>query len=424
MRNKLTPVPFLVALFVMLGCSVSPARDADPSVRENRMGDGTLRDTTPTPAITRHPVPRVELLKPPSGKPWVYVMPTIEKHLLPYVEAEGIADSWPIFWISNTEVAFTVRKAYTFGLPEGLRRLIRGGNLSDYWRDDRAKWHEVHILDIHTGKSRFHSDGSFVGYKDGIATIVLEHYSKRNPVPKEPVEQKEYNVMLVGPVGKEERVTRPATPNPVVNPRKCPGEPDEVPPGARLLLKPEHGCLQGARLDAPPGIPLIYYRSDGKRVELRATRDDLPSSPKWIEWLGAYQLNNYRIKGQVDNEVALDTINFMKPDGSLLPAPLKILANMGGTISPTRAGIIGFYSRARTPEDDGIHLQRGSKLLQISEGDVYRRLAVSPDGCKVAYQSALREIVHSSPKPETYRLRVIDVCRAFNLPPDTIPFVW
>lgn len=268
---------FLIPSLAIMGCSVSPAQDAAPSAIDYLKAN-IIAGNTPPQTITKHPIPRVELPRPPPGKPWVYVMPDVTKHLLPYVEAEGIAESWPIFWVSDSEVAYTVRKAYTFQLSAELRDAIRGGNSPDYFRDDRANWHEVHILDTRTGKSHFHSNGSLVGYQDGIATIVLQQYTKRNPAPREPIEQKQYDVMLVGPLGKEERVTRPATPYPT-SLRKCPGEPEIVPSGARIRLKLEHGCVQLPRGDALPGTPSVYYRSNGTQVELNTLRYDFSKVP-------------------------------------------------------------------------------------------------------------------------------------------------
>jgi len=347
-----------------------------------------------------------------------------ERHLLPYVEASQVPMSTGGIWISGHEVAFNMRKPGVMELSQAERDEITGGNLPDYWRYDHTRWSEVWILDINTGKTRKYVDGGLQRFHDGVITIALQSYRPRQPKPGLSRFEQGYIELLEGRMGEEKRLTRPASPI-KQHPDKCTGEPDGSKTRVRYQLKPEHGCLD-VRYRAPPELPGLYYRSDGKVIELKMPRADIghfaTDTREWVDWLGAYLLKDGTIGGFGANGYFTQTIHLMKPDGSLLAVPLNHWSIQN--IRPTRIGIVGDYGGGR-PGEDGLYLWRGSQILQISEGFTAAGsdVSYSPDGCKVSYRSYARRLGVVA-RHEDYRLRAINLCKGFNLPPDTNPFVW
>lgn len=325
-------------------------------------------------------------------------------------------------WISDHEVAFNVRKPGVMELTQAQRDEIQEGNDPDYYRWDYTRWSEVWILDIESGKTRKYADGSLRSFKDGVMTVTLRGYKPRRPDPGKPRMEQSYAELLEGRIGEEKPITRPMEPI-KFQPDKCPGEPIGSKTRHRYQLRPEHGCLD-IRYGESPELPPLYYRRDGKVIELKMLHADIGNVPtnvtNWVEWLGAYLLKSSTGKGSYPTQ----TVHLMKPDGNLLAMPLNTWGI--GSIRPTRAGMQGDYMHVLRPGEDGLYLWRNGEILHIAEGSMREGLwdvSYSPDGCKVSYRSYARR-VSSVPGFEDYRLRVIDLCKAFNLPPDTNPFVW
>ncbi len=352
------------------------------------------------------------------------------KHLLPYVQASQVPMSTGGIWISDHEVAFNVRKPGVMEMSQAERNEIQEGSDPDNFHWDYTRWSEVWILDIRTGKTWKYMDGGLGSFHNGEITVVLHSYRPRRLQPGLSRFEQGYTELSEGRIGEEKRRIKPAS---LIkfHPKKCPGEPEGSKTRIRYQLKPEHGCLD-VRSGEPTNLPALYYRSDGKVIELNMPRADIENVPtsvtNWVEWLGAYLLKDSTIgcfgaNGCFRaNGYFTQTIHLMKPDGSLLAVPLN--AWSVGNIRPTRVGIVGDRGGGRISED-GLYLWRDSSILQISEGftAVGDDVSYSPDGCKVSYRSYARRPGFVA-KHEDYRLRVIDLCNAFNLPSNANPFVW
>ena len=342
------------------------------------------------------------------------------QHLLPYMEASQVPMSTGGIWISDHEVAFNVRKPGVMEMPQAERNEIQEGSDPDNFHWDYTRWSEVWILDISTGKTWKYMDGGLGSFHNGEITVVLHSYSPRRLQPGLSRFAQGYTELSEGRLGEEKRRIKPASPI-KFHPKKCPGEPEGSKTRIRYQLKPEHGCLD-VRFGEPPELPALYYRIDGKVIELKMPRADIGNVPtnvtNWVDWLGAYLLRN----GTGQLSYSTQTVHLMKPDGSLMPVLLGVWSVQ--SIRPTRAGIVGSYSPLR-PWEDGLYLWQGNTILQVAEGYVgpEENIAYSPDGCKISYRSYARRL-GLYPKHDDYRLRVLDLCKAFNLPSNANPFVW
>ncbi|MBM3596837.1 MAG: hypothetical protein FJX35_01385 [Alphaproteobacteria bacterium] len=84
-----------------------------------------------------------------------------------------------------------------------------------------------------------------------------------------------------------------------------------------------------------------------------------------------------------------------------------------GEITLTRVGVVGFHfsAQSRWALPDGLYLSQGKSLRLLLPG-LGRGLAVSPDGCSVAFAHAP---VHDPPGATS--LKVIDLCKLVGVTP-------
>jgi len=336
-----------------------------------------------------------------------------ERRLLPYKEAEGRPYETKIHWVSPTLLLFnTVKDAYA---EAGRTKTIyeKSGSFETYLSD---KFFEVLLFDIETGKTTHHRDGMLVGSKDGNLTIKLKTIRQKGRMGYQPERDGEYDVQLRGSFGKEQQVTI-RTPEKLGPIAKCPSDPGPPPPKAiHYMLRPEHGCLQYPGDNDNKNDHWVYFRSDGKRIELDVPKIDMWAG-KRIPWFGVYMAKDSIGKVTSTDGDRSKTVTMMKPDGTLLTIPMNDFNWYNAR--PTRAGMIAskvFFKQS--PELDGMYLLRGNDLIQIVKGIVaVNVLEVSPDGCHVAFSWTWRGASNRD-----YKIRVIDVCRDLGVSPDANPF--
>jgi hypothetical protein len=348
-----------------------------------------------------------------------------KKHLIPYMEADGNPNDYSrLVWLSPTRVAFTANKD-GYWEPGRFKKQIEVNG--DIQREHLDAVFEILIFDTETGKTTHYRDGwlSYLGgwlktsediKTEGI-TIELERVRNKKGAPWTSDLSGAYDLLLKGPMGSEKPETRPlANPRPL---KRCPNNPDTETVSPLILpLKAEHGCLQFPDNDASPEKHVVYFRKDGKMLELNVPRPDI-SAHRWIEWLGAYLLSEDVIRGANASGHRNQVVPLMKPDGKLLIIPMNEwdLSN----VRPTRAGmVVSRWLPDFSKDLDGIYLWGSSGWLQLAEGYVKPGyLEVSPDGCHVAYFWKWRYAAE-----KTIRLRVIDVCRGMGVSADANPFNW
>src|SRR6185295_8758570 len=137
------------------------------------------------------------------------------KKILPYLEAEGTpADKTTVAWLSASRVAFTAVKA-SVQWQEGEKKEL------NVLHRIQAHVQEVRIFDVETRKTMRHADGRLNSYEDGVVTIVLEEflpaaYYQRGDATGA------YDVRLVGPLGKEQKVRHSREDDFKPKPAACP----------------------------------------------------------------------------------------------------------------------------------------------------------------------------------------------------------
>lgn len=339
---------------------------------------------------------------------------SLTKYLLPYIEVQARVGN--VVWLSTDQLIFDYNVKYGASL---CSKRTDGAMLID-----DAECNRNAFLDTKTGKTTPHREGRVWKYENGELTISLKRFQSYRPTITG------YEEQLVGNPGKEQPKTI-YSPLPL---HTCPNDAASS-RGYPHMLRSEHGCLldtSGASLTSWD-TPWVYFRSDGKRIVLPLFKSDGLIGIEWINWLNAYLLGSAGVAEHVEPGGVIankSVVKLMKPDGAVLAVPM----NEWGLhlIRPTRAGMIATkLFDERTPSNyNGIYLWREGEVIQIAEGDVnlsgLARVSVGPDGCQVAY--ALNEQRHllwgGSISGDPDRLRVIDICKGFNLSLDTNPFVW
>lgn len=213
--------------------------------------------------------------------------------------------------------------------------------------------------------------------------------------------------------------------------KQCPNdnEPLPIPPQYSLaqLLKAEHGCIRESFSQAsfPRAMHYTYFKADGQKIELAVPTYDTLGPNRWIDWLSAYMFGDSVTINATNNRdfipVNTPTIKLLSPEGAF---KLVDIGEFGLTNTrPTRAGVVAAInlpeSGAFGPRNNGLYLWQGRQKQQITEGNV-DSIGVSPDGCKVAYCSRIRNVM--SRKIQNCKLRVIDVCEGFGVNKDANPF--
>ncbi|NOT15659.1 MAG: hypothetical protein HOP21_08830 [Methylotenera sp.] len=342
-----------------------------------------------------------------------------QRKILPYLEAEGEVPSFgaaSMVWLNSEKIIFT-----TFASSESYRR----EELADKVIHHFDAGSQVVTFNVNTKMTEFYKKGKFFNLKDGVITIVLKDVIVKG------ASSENYKELLKGPLGnevsetyyQEKQMTKPI--------KQCPNdnEPLPTPPQYSLAqpLKAEHGCIRESFSQAsfPRAMHYTYFRVDGQKIELEMPTYDELGPYRWIDWLNAYLFGD---------SVTMDISN-SRDQIPINTATVKLLSPLGGfklvemgefgftKVRPTRAGMVAAKnlpeSGAFGPRNNGLYLWQGRQKQQITEGNV-DNAEVSPDGCKVAYCSRIRNVI--SRKIQNCKLRVIDVCEGFGVNNDANPF--
>jgi len=171
----------------------------------------------------------------------------------------------------------------------------------------------------------------------------------------------------------------------------------------RYLLK-RHGQLRWPTVYQEQAQPLALHR-EGRSIPVALTNKDLGRLAVYRPWLDAYQL---AIGGSVPGATPRDLpMLLMKPDGAVTrtPIPASLLEHLRGGYAeasalmfPVACGAL-VYSGEKFNPRRGLYLVNGNDARRIwctpeqqARGSAYddicritTELAISPDGCKVAF---------------------------------------
>ena len=339
----------------------------------------------------------------------------LQRIILPYLEAPETpvdpgSSASRVFWLSESRVAYTARKPGV-SLSDRLE-LQNDISTTKYEVSD-----QVVFFDVDNQNIQKHSDGRLVDIERGEITIVLrevrttDYYRSRNL-------EGSYDLRLVGPIGHEQKRTFQLA-SQVPRLLKCPTDPKPENAGTNIALGHGFGCLYHPTTSNTRNWNWSYFRPDGAVIPIDAVSVDVGYS-RWVQWLGVYVLRTDISKGAVQPGPDPRLI-LLWPDGRT-----KVIPNNRTHFSafsdahralPTRAGMVVVVPGNDPPRSsDGIYLWNGDASLQIAQG-VVSTVEGSPDGCRVAYvvRPSSRNVVAA-------RLRVIDVCKAVNIPKTANPF--
>lgn len=187
----------------------------------------------------------------------------------------------------------------------------------------------------------------------------------------------------------------------------------------------EEGWIENDRITKKSTV--FYVDANGKQTQIKesAAFESIPSWA-WIDWFDAYILGTGISYDDNAEESETTITNFFSPQQRKL---VPITARKGrfriSNIRLTRAGVIAnTYSQSTSLESSAVTLWHGTKRYVIARSK--NMLEVSPDGCHIAYLvrtkrvdemrlGVLRDVVYS-------KLRVTNVCKAFNVKQDANPF--
>lgn len=183
-------------------------------------------------------------------------------------------------------------------------------------------------------------------------------------------------------------------------------------------LLPGHGALDRGPLrgsDALRNDPIELIREDGQRLQLTLKRREI-SGVRYYAFMRAYLVVGHYFNPQTGVSSTPwpkdlpRPLWWMKPDGSVSTVNVLSPWNQSEAFYPTKAGIVvsGFDKRkpkARDFEDTGLFLiQPDGVAREMIEGYV-PRVAVSPDGCAIAFAH-----VEHPPQRGTSKLKMIRLC--------------
>lgn len=340
-----------------------------------------------------------------------------ERKILPYIQAKGGTANKRVMslgWANANEVLYLA--SYTLHADGAKERL------PDKFIEHLDRQYKVNLFNIASKESMFYRNGRLLNVTSGIATTLVKHEMFET-------EPRGFSYeLMVGPVGADVSMVETTIYGKRDNTRyqQCPGY-EEIFKAKRFYirrLKPEHGCVLQPSALYPNKDPHIYLRANGEETALPIPADDDVGNARWIDWLGAYLLGDTvtaLVGGPVPNvPINTPTLKLLYPTGELK------LVNMGEFslihAVPTRAGMV---AASNGPDNgllirpaNGLVLWRNGHQYRITEGKVHRT-AVSPDGCKVAFYAEKKPIFAVS--GDIY-LRVIDVCKGFDVAADANPF--
>jgi hypothetical protein len=157
------------------------------------------------------------------------------------------------------------------------------------------------------------------------------------------------------------------------------------------------------------GMPVAVIRPDGTRINLSLGINDV-HGVWWDEWAGVYILNMF-LYGGFDRSKGPDRVLILHLDGTIeryeLPYAYSYWNKDTARAAITKKGIVVVNERANyipaRKDTSGAYLIRGDKFVRLNDwyvgnekagyDNITRGIAVSPDGCKIAYKhtNGLRE---------------------------------
>ena len=168
----------------------------------------------------------------------------------------------------------------------------------------------------------------------------------------------------------------------------------------------------------PENNPVIWVRPDGSRQPLAMAWPEMQGA-WWEDWAEVYVLR------QLVHQKAQAVLPVLHPDGTVQRLPLspKFSAVLSSHLAAlTRRGIVltndAIWEGALFPNKftSGIYLVRDGKVARLvdwiigneraSFDNTHRGLAVSPDGCKIAFKHATGERLKAR-----HTIKMIDLCQ-------------
>lgn len=339
---------------------------------------------------------------------------TVQRKILPYLQAEGenILINVQIKWVNSNKLLYQTSLDYSVSPYESLPD-------KDITNEDKIG--QVQLFDTDSNRSQVYKKGHLLNTQDEIVTIVIKKvHSKDESI-------KSYDELFQGPFGAEQLITKYEEKD-VKKLKRCPNDNDEIFPENTIprLLKPEHGCIRAAwsPYNDSNGTH-TYFRADGKKITFELPAEDSIAGSIWIDWLQAYIFGDHITKrllsGSPDPLTNNPTMKIFYPSGDL---KIVEMGEFGLThIRPTRAGMVAAKNlggnKPFMQKENGLYLWRNGQKYQITEGNV-ARAEVSPDGCKVAFYMEYKIMFV---KGSSANLRVVDVCKGFEVAKDANPFL-
>lgn len=158
------------------------------------------------------------------------------------------------------------------------------------------------------------------------------------------------------------------------------------------------------RNDPRPSTPVGVIRPDGKRIGLPLTINDV-QGVWWDEWADTYIIKMMFFGASKVGKLPSrpDELIFLHPDGTLenYPLPYAYWWNKyTSRAAITKKGIVVVNEQANVLPPgkmySGAYLVRGEQVVRLNDwyvgnersglDNIHRGLAVSPDGCKIAYK--------------------------------------
>lgn len=183
------------------------------------------------------------------------------------------------------------------------------------------------------------------------------------------------------------------------------------------FLLDRHGYLYKGALRGQESLindyVLLYRPGEKKPVTLSLRRSD-------IHGLYYYKFKDaYYIDGLLRSNAAtgkIEVTRWLYPDGRVEEVSIPSGPWVGGTaeLFPTRMGIfitlVG-YKSPKDPGPGGGYLVQGTKYVKVIDG-LISGVAVSPDGCKIAFSHAPYDLadIPSSNDPGRRTLKMINFC--------------
>lgn len=171
----------------------------------------------------------------------------------------------------------------------------------------------------------------------------------------------------------------------------------------------------------PENNPVLWVRPDGSRQPLAMAWPEMQGA-WWEDWAGVYILQQMLEQKFYGPDSVL--LPLLHPDGNVqrLPIPRAYSKDMNASIvALTRRGIVvankAIWSGALIPDkfQSGAYLLRDGKSIRlvawlvgndrVSFDNTHRGLAVSPDGCKIAFKHATGERLKAR-----HSIKMIDLC--------------